>query len=118
MGIKKKSRRNRKRILDNETTTFEKQYIQSTVPDSSPPAKKMKPLLPIKDKSGVLIQQFQELDDIDENSDSDEQDDTEVGDEASMDTEDPKLLSGVQQIKVEIAKICSSIVNDPQVGTS
>lgn len=116
MGIKKKSRRNQKRILENETTTFEKQYMRSTAHDSSPPAKKMKPLLPIKTNSGVLIQQFEELDEKEDISNVDEQDDAEV-EGTSTETEDTTKLSvNVQQIKVEIARICSSIINDPQVS--
>lgn len=113
MGIKKKSRRNRKRIQEDEATTFEKQYMQSTVLDSGPPAKKMKPLLPIKNKSGVLIQQYEELDEKDDISNADEQQHAKVQ-ETSMETKDTNPLTNVQQIKVEIAGICSNIVNDPQ----
>nr|XP_039271663.1 nucleolar complex protein 3 homolog [Styela clava] len=116
MVLASKADRRRKRRLSENEPQYEKVARISTSYVKEDSSKKIKHLLPIKDISGAVIKQYEEyyVDDVVENGviEGDHQDD-EVMDKPE---EKPKL--NVQQIKMQIAKMCSNIVNEPQIHFS
>lgn len=111
-----------KRSWHNEAK-YEKKVRRTFTPDEEVIAtKKLRPLLPIKEKSGVLVKQFTD-DDVQEKAVEENQissvPENEMITAEKQVTLDPltQAKMSLQDSKNKIAKICSDIVNDPEVTT-